>query len=100
MIGYDAFIAVGIILFGIGLAGVLFWHNILILLMSLEIMLNGVNLILVAYAAYWQQLAGQVFVLFVMLVTASEVAVALALTVLVFRHRRSLNTSLFNRMRR
>ena len=100
MIGIDSFIIVGILLFAVGLAGVLFWHNILIILMSIEIMLNGVNLIFVAYSAYWQQLAGQVFVLFVMLVTASEVAVALALTLLVFRRKESIDTSLFSKLRR
>jgi NADH-quinone oxidoreductase subunit K len=94
------FIVVGILLFGIGLTGVLFWHNILIILMSIEIMLNGVNLIFVAYAARWGGVAGQVFALFVMLVTAAEVAVALALTILVYRRRESLDTSLFNLLRK
>jgi NADH-quinone oxidoreductase subunit K len=100
MLGVEAFVVVGILLFGIGLAGVLFWHNILIILMSIEIMLNGVNLIFVAYSAYWQQLDGQVFVLFVMLVTACEVAVALALAVLVFTRKWSLDTSLFSRLKK
>lgn len=100
MIETGPFILVGVILFGIGLAGVLFWHNILIMLMSIEIMLNGVNLIFVAYSAKWQGVAGQIFALFVMLVTAAEVAVALALTILVYRRRESLDTSLFNLLRK
>ena len=100
MIDLGLFIAVGIILFGVGLAGVLFWHNILIMLMSIEIMLNGINLIFVAYAAYWQQVSGQIFVLFVMLVTAAEVAIALAITIQIFRHKGNLDLSLFDRLRK
>ncbi len=96
----EPFIVVGILLFGIGLAGVLFWHNILIILMSIEIMLNGVNLIFVAYSAFWQQFEGQIFVLFIMLVTACEVAVALALTVLIFTRKLSLDTSLFSSLKK
>jgi NADH-quinone oxidoreductase subunit K len=95
-----SFVLVGILLFGIGLVGVLFWSNILMILMSIEIMLNGVNLIFVAYSARWGGMAGQVFALFVMLVTAAEVAVALALTIVVFRRRESLDTSLFNMLRK
>jgi NADH-quinone oxidoreductase subunit K len=100
MVDLGLFIAVGIILFGIGLAGVLFWHNILIMLMSIEIMLNGINLIFVAYAAYWRQVSGQILVLFVMLVTAAEVAIALAITILIFRHKGNLDLSLFDRLRK
>jgi NADH-quinone oxidoreductase subunit K len=95
-----SFVLVGILLFGIGLVGVLFWSNILMILMSIEIMLNGVNLIFVAYSARWGGMAGQVFALFVMLVTAAEVAVALALTIVVFRRRESLDTSLFNMLKK
>lgn len=98
--GVGPFVLVGVILFGIGLAGVLFWKNLLIMLMSIEIMLNGVNLVLVAYAAYWHQMTGQVFALFVMLVTAAEVAVALALTIVVFRDRENIDTSIFGQLKK
>ncbi|MFC1572261.1 NADH-quinone oxidoreductase subunit NuoK [Candidatus Eisenbacteria bacterium] len=100
MISIGLFILVGVMLFVIGLAGVLFWKNLLIVLMSIEIMLNGVNLILAAYAAHWQQMDGQVLALFVMLVTAAEVAVALGLTIVVFKRRDTLDTAIFGKLRR
>ena len=100
MMGVGAFVLVGILLFVIGLAGVLYWKNLLIMLMSIEIMLNGANLILVAYSARWQHLAGQIFALFVMLVTAAEVAVALSLTIVVFRRRDSIDTTIFSQLRK
>jgi len=98
MISIGSFLTVGILLFVIGLAGVLFWRNLLILLMSIEIMLNGINLLFVAYAAKWQHLDGQIFALFVMLVTAAEVAVALALAFAVFKRKGNIDVSQLNRL--
>ena len=100
MIDIGAFIVVGVLLFCIGFAGVLFWQDVLIMLMSIEIMLNGANLVLVAFSARWGEMGGQVLALFVMLVTAAEVAVALSLTYLIFHRKESLDTSLFDRLRR
>jgi NADH-quinone oxidoreductase subunit K len=99
MISLGAFVTVGAILFTIGLAGVLLWRNLLIMLMSIEIMLNGVNLIFIAYASHWQNVGGQIFALFVMLVTAAEVAVALALLVLFFKRKDTLDTTILSRLR-
>jgi NADH-quinone oxidoreductase subunit K len=73
------------ILFSIGVAGVLMRRNAIILFMSIEVMLNAVNLTFVAFARELVSLDGQVFVFFVMTVAAAEVAIGLALIVAVFR---------------
>jgi NADH-quinone oxidoreductase subunit K len=64
--------------------------------MSIELMLNGVNLSFVAFAARWQQLSGQVFVFFVMVVAAAEAAVGLAIIIALFRTRETLNIDQVN----
>jgi len=64
--------------------------------MSIELMLNGVNLSFVAFAAKWQALSGQVFVFFVMVVAAAEAAVGLAIIIAVFRTRETLNIDQIN----
>jgi len=66
-------------LFACGVAGFLIKRNIITIFMSIELMLNGVNLSFVAFAAHWHVLAGQVFVFFVMVVAAAEAAVGLAI---------------------
>jgi NADH-quinone oxidoreductase subunit K len=75
------------ILFGIGVTGVLTRKNLMIILMSVELMLNAVNLTFVAAARYMGDLNGQVIVFFVMCVAAAEVAVGLAILISIWRHR-------------
>lgn len=99
MIGTTAFVIVGILLFAIGLLGILLWRNMLIMLMSIEIILNGINLMFIAFSAQWQHLTGQIVVLFIMLITAAEVAVALALTAQIFRYSKNLDTGTWNRLK-
>jgi NADH-quinone oxidoreductase subunit K len=94
-----AYLAVGVVLFSIGLAGVLTRKNLLIILMSIEVMLNGVNVTLVAYSRYYDDSYGQTLVLFAMLVTAAEVAVALVMAVGLYREKGSLNVDLFHRLK-
>lgn len=79
------------ILFTLGILGVILRRNAIILFMSLELMFNAANLLFVAFAAYYQVLSGQMFVFFVMVVAAAEVAVGLALIVTIFRSRNSIN---------
>ena len=79
------------ILFTLGLMGVSLRRNAIILFMSLELMFNAANILFVAFAAYYQVLSGQLFVFFVMVVAAAEVAVGLALIVTIFRSRNSIN---------
>ena len=79
-------------LFSIGAFGVLARRNLLIILMSVEVMLNGVNVALLAFARLHSSAAGQVFVLVVMGVAAAEVSVGLAILIAVFRNRKTVDT--------
>lgn len=79
-------------LFAIGAYGVLARRNLLIILMSVELMLNGVNLALLAFARKHGDASGQVLVLFVMAVAAAEVAVGLAIVISLFRNRKTIDT--------
>jgi NADH-quinone oxidoreductase subunit K len=86
-------------LFVIGVAGVMFRRNLIVILMSLELMLNSVNLTFIALARYLESVEGQIIVLFVMVVAAAEVAVGLAIAVTIFRQRGSINIDDVNLMR-
>lgn len=85
------YIVLSIILFSIGTLGVLTRRNALIILMSIELMLNAANLLFVAFARHYADLDGQIWVFFTMTVAAAEVAVGLALAVSIFRNRDSIN---------
>jgi NADH-quinone oxidoreductase subunit K len=85
------YLAVSVVLFTIGAAGVAMRRNALVTFMSLEMMYNAANLAFVAFAYYYQTLSGQLFVFFVMTVAAAEVAVGLALMVAIFRTKHSIN---------
>ena len=84
------------ILFACGVLGFLIKRNIITIFMSIELMLNGVNLSFVAFAAQWHALSGQVFVFFVMVVAAAEAAVGLAIIIAVYRTRETLNVDRVN----
>ncbi len=79
------------VLFTLGVIGVLVRRNAIIIFMSVELMLNAANLAFVAFARSLNQLDGQIFVFFVMVVAAAEVAVGLALIVTIFRTKQSIN---------
>ena len=79
------------ILFSAGVYGVLARRNAVMVLMAIELMLNAVNVNLVAFAAALQDLNGQVFALFVIAVAAAEVGIGLAIVILLFRNRESIN---------
>lgn len=87
------------ILFVIGIVGVLVRRNALIILMSVELMLNAVNLLLVTFSAYRADPSGQIFVFFIMAVAAAEVAVGLAIVVMIYRNIRSIDVSLLDKIR-
>jgi NADH-quinone oxidoreductase subunit K len=91
-------LSVSVILFSLGVAGVLFRRNAIIIFMCIELMLNAVNLSFIALA---QQLGreGQVIVFFVMAVAAAEAAVGLAIMIGIYRHKSSLNVKEFNLLR-
>jgi NADH-quinone oxidoreductase subunit K len=90
------YIVLASILFGLGAIGFLTRRNALILFMSVELMLNSVNMILVAFAHFRAEMAGQVMVLFIFAVAAAEVAVGLAILIVLFRHVKSVNINKFN----
>lgn len=90
-IGIENYIYLAVLLFCIGVFGVLYRRNAIIMFMSIEIMLNAVNLLLVAFSTYHQEAQGQVFVFFSMAVAAAEVAVGLAILVSIFRNTGSID---------
>jgi NADH-quinone oxidoreductase subunit K len=96
MVPLPYYLLLSAILFGCGIAGFLIKRNIITIFMCIELMLNGVNLAFVAFAAHWHQLNGQVFVFFVMVVAAAEAAVGLAIIISVFRTRETLNVDRVN----
>ena len=81
------------ILFAIGLLGLLTRRNILLMLLSIELLLNAANLAFIAGSALHGQANGQVSAFFVMVIAAAEVTVGLAITVLLFRHQESVDTN-------
>lgn len=86
-------------LFVIGVTGVLLRRNAIIIFMSIELMLNAVNLLLVAFSAYRSDPNGQVFVFFIMAVAAAEVCVGLAIIVMIYRNLQSTDVHLLNKLK-
>jgi NADH-quinone oxidoreductase subunit K len=91
MVPMHYFVILSAILFGLGVIAFIFKRNIITIFMSIELMLNAVNLAFVAFSQRWQHLDGQVFVLFVIVVAAAEAAVGLGIIILIARNRQSLN---------
>jgi len=89
-VGLNAFILIAGLLFAIGLLGVLLRKNTLVIYMSLELMLNAVNLALVAFSRYNGTMDGNLFVFFIITVAAAEVAIGLAIIVALFRLRQTV----------
>ena len=99
MITLTHYLVLSGILFSIGTAGVFLRRNIITLLLSIEIMLNAVNLAFVAAGRYAGSVDGQIIVFFVMTVAAAEAAVGLALVIALFRHVETLNPDAFRQLR-
>ncbi|MGH9773355.1 MAG: NADH-quinone oxidoreductase subunit NuoK [Candidatus Acidiferrales bacterium] len=91
MVPLSYYLVLSAILFGLGVIGFLFKRNIITIFMSIELMLNAVNLAFVTFAQARGQLDGLVFVFFVIVVAAAEAAVGLAIVLLIARNRRTLN---------
>ncbi|MCH8039687.1 MAG: NADH-quinone oxidoreductase subunit NuoK [Nitrospinae bacterium] len=83
------------LVFLIGVVGVLIRRNIIIILLSIELMLNATNINFVAFSSYLGNVAGQVFVFFALTVAAAEVAVGLAIIIALYRHHSSINVDDF-----
>ena len=92
-IGIENYLFLSVLLFCIGILGVLYRRNSIIVFMSIVIMLNAVNLLFVAFSSYHQDAEGQIFVFFSMAVAAAEVAVGLAILVSVYRNIGSIDIS-------
>ncbi len=91
-----AYLILAAMLFSIGIAAFLIKRNIIAVFMSIELMLNAVNLTFVTFAHRWHAVSGQIFVFFVMVVAAAEAAVGLAIIIAIFRSRRTLSTDQIN----
>lgn len=92
MIGIQHYLVVSSLLFAIGLVGLLTRRNVLMILLSIELILNSANLSFVAFSSFRGDLAGQVVVFFTMIVAAAEVTVGLAIVVLLYRNKKSIDT--------
>jgi len=99
LVPLNHYILLSTVIFFIGVIGVLTRRNAIIIFMSVELMLNAVNLLLVAFSTAKGDAAGQVFVFFIMAVAAAEVAVGLAIIVMIFRHSRSIDINLLNKLK-
>jgi NADH-quinone oxidoreductase subunit K len=99
MVTLQHYLVLSAALFCLGVIGVMFRRNLIVILMSLELMLNAVNLTFIAFARFLNSIEGQIFVLFIMVVAAAEVTVGLAIVVAVFRQRGTVNVNDVNLMK-
>jgi NADH-quinone oxidoreductase subunit K len=93
------YLVLSTLLFVIGIIGVLTRRNAIVIFMSVELMLNSANLLLVAFSSYRSDPAGQVFVFFIMAVAAAEVAVGLAIIVMIYRNTRNTDVGFLNKLK-
>jgi NADH:ubiquinone oxidoreductase subunit K len=100
-IGLQHYLILSAVLFSIGLYGALAKRNAIVILMSIELMLNAVNIAMVAFSRYIVPLllTGQVFVIFIMVVAAAEVAVGLAIIIAIYRHRETIDVTKIDLMK-
>ncbi len=99
MVDITHYLILSTIVFSIGVVGVLTRRNVIIILMSIELMLNSVNLNLVAFSDRLQDLSGQVFAVFVIAVAAAEAAVGLGIIIALFRNKETVNVDEIDLMR-
>ncbi len=95
----NEYILLSSIVFSIGVIGVLIRRNAIVIFMSVELMLNSVNLLLTAFSVYYGDASGQVFVFFIMALAAAEVAVGLAIIVMIYRNTNSIDINVLNRLK-
>ena len=90
------YLILSLLLFSIGVTGVLFRRNAIIVFMCIELMLNSVNLIFVSFSSFLGNLNGQIFVFFIMTVAAAEAAIGLAIIIALFRNKETINLDEIN----
>ncbi|MEE8608726.1 MAG: NADH-quinone oxidoreductase subunit NuoK [Nitrospiraceae bacterium] len=95
MVPLSYYVILSAVVFITGVVGVLIRRNIIIILLSIELMLNATNINFVAFSHYFQNIAGQVFVFFALTVAASEVAVGLAIIIALYRSKSTINVDEF-----
>ena len=98
-VGLNHYIALSGLLFSIGVLGVLLRKNAIVILMSIELMLNAVNLAFIAFAKYADNVDGQILVFFVMTIAAAEASVGLAIAVAVFKRFHEVNIARFENLK-
>jgi NADH-quinone oxidoreductase subunit K len=91
MVPISWYLALALVLFTVGAVTVIVKRNVISMLLAIELMLNSVNLTLVTFSSYFKELSGQILVVFVMVVAAAEAGVGLAIVVLFFRNRETIN---------
>lgn len=96
MVDINHYIMLSIILFAIGIVGVVARRNIFIIFMSIELMLNSANLLFIAFSKHLVDMSGQVISMMVMGVAAAEASIGLAIVILVYRYKQSFDIDLFN----
>ena len=99
LIPLNYYILLSTLLFSIGVIGVLFRRNAIVIFMCIELMLNAVNLLLAAFSSYRSDPTGQVFVFFIMGVAAAEVAVGLAILTMIYRNTGSVDINFLNKLK-
>ena len=98
-VGLNQYLYLSAILFTLGMLGVLLRRNVIVILMSIELMLNAVNVSFIAFSRYAENINGQVIVFFVMTIAAAEAAVGLALAVTIFKKYREVNIRFFEHLK-
>ena len=98
-VSLEFYVNLATILFTIGVLGVLIRKNAIIILMCVELMLNAVNLLMVAFSTYHGTGDAQVFVFFIMVVAAAEATVGLSILVLLYRNRKTVDVGMFNKLK-
>ena len=99
MVPLQAYIVLSAVMFVIGVTGVVVRRNVIIVLLSIELMLNSVNLSFIAFSAFFGDPAGQAIIFFVMAVAAAEAAVGLAIVIALFRRKKTVNLDEINIMK-
>lgn len=99
MIPLSWYMGLAIILFCIGICGFLTRRNLIVMFLSIELMLNGVNLNLVALSHFLESLRGQTFTFFIITVAAAEAAIGLGIAICLYRSRRSVHSDTFNQLK-
>jgi NADH-quinone oxidoreductase subunit K len=99
MIPIDYYLWLSATLFSVGVLGVLYRRDAIVIFMCIELMLNAVNLLLVAFSKFYNDASAQVFVFFIMAVAAAEVAVGLAILIMMFRNTKTTDINILNNLK-